>query len=257
MSRVRLETYVLTMPDEGDLFIAALTVIEAFIKMASEADNPWRARMYLENVNPKFGNMIPEGFKSQRIEIMEMFDGPAPEPEDVDVRFRFNKDHAYRISENAKMHVTQAFGIMFGCEPESIFPFIRPLPGIKKGQDVLIVEGKDGKWDTKVLTALKHWVESSKCSISLVDHTQMTLMEAYEAVSEVEMVVGPTCAATYLAAMAGKAVVELYPEDQFHRGWLAKFGCGPYYMVPSPNTDPDLFMRALKVAWTTITHRTD
>jgi len=170
-----------------------------------------------------------------------------------DQAVKFDPELAYHLSMKTEKHITQVFGMMIGSEPMKPFPnldcivqgvvpdcdiIVLPFPGSEVVFDFLC--NNRPELDVQITTCTEIEAETDKWQTGLRGR----------------LVVGVKSGLTYLAASAGRAVVEIYPVN-LHRNWLSKWGAPMYQMIYGNPEDvrPDLVFRAIEAMWKHVEQR--
>ena len=161
-----------------------------------------------------------------------------------DLVHRFDPQRAYKIAAVTERHAASAFGLIIGSEASSL-PDLSQLglenQPAKHTIDVLFA----GRWPDR-MQVVQFLADTHKGKwFELTDNTGLELLEK---VYGADMVVGPRSAATYLAAIYGKRVVELYPDDR-HKRWLSKWDSKNYRMVYGSEYPAALVWKAMEGLW--------
>jgi len=238
------------MPPHAYL-LPAIRSLQHFETVLASYPN-WTADFYLQGMPPEWESILP-----QITHRVKWYCNELPIASNLDIDFVFDPISAYRLSTAAKMHCTVAFGLQLGSgEPGSPFPLLTPPEFNTQLDDNLIsrIDLLMTKAADKELFPYYGLEASDKAIVYGTLKGDESLVELMAIVKASSVVVGEPSFATYYAASIHKPVVELYPDDIMHTGWLSKFFWSPYYMVRGSLVQTrrqELLRRAVRLAWDT------
>lgn len=147
-----------------------------------------------------------------------------------------------------KFHSSSAYGIVLGCEAQSMFPIpVDAIIGtVELGEavfsDILVLD------DKKIWQWLGETVPLLRVSNVVPEENIFRAMIA--ALKNTQMVVGPTSMWTYIACCMGKPTFEIYPPG-ISRSWLSKWSHEGYsmYVTDSESMDKDKLLKGVSYLW--------
>lgn len=175
-----------------------------------------------------------------------------PRPVDkYDMYCRYQRDIVSSFRDNGKFHAASAYGILLGCEAQSLFdiPAEKIIAGVENRDytDILVID--DAYWNyDKVWQWLGIAVPRLKVSRVVPYMNNFRAMVA--AIYDAKFVVGPTSEWTYLACCMKKPVFEIYPPNM-SKNWLSKWSNPLYNMYVSDPTelDKDTLLKGVASLW--------
>lgn len=119
-------------------------------------------------------------------------------------------DRAFNLAQAQQKHLTEMWGVLYGASPGKV-PELGTMKA-KLGQppfDILIDEEMECAW------VLRRFFESNypDLLVRLKKVNGQRAFQIFEDIQNTRMYIGKRSAATYLTAMMGKKLVELYPND--------------------------------------------
>lgn len=130
---------------------------------------------------------------------------------EYDLVHKFDAEDAYLLGKSTGMHVTQAFSVQIGSLG-GVFPKLSPVQ--LSNDYVLVIRDNDKDF----YSLLRYLPNEEIRSVTVLESKHVMPVHIQQA----SMVVGMRSGFTYYAAILGKAVYELYPDDR-HRNWLSKW----------------------------------
>jgi hypothetical protein len=255
-----VERILLIMPEDAEACIAATAVVQAYMAdlhdLATrmyDADGKTKTNYLIEVYFPKkYMEFMLENLGFVPPDVVRVFSIPSipTDRRGYEVVFEFDLGQARSIANVCNKHITQGFGILLGCESNSV-----PLVNRKEEKP---------EFDFVLLPGIPNVEELyNLLTFNLMDAKVSQLMSEKDSLQEVvnsgDIFIGPRSAITYLAAAQGRGVIELYDESVAPRSWLSKWEASRYSMISTENLDyitPDLVYRAAEAVWqTTITSR--
>jgi len=155
------------------------------------------------------------------------------------------------FKDNGKFHASSAYGIMLGCEAQSLFPIPveRIIQNVEDRMPVNILVIDD--------TALRYekvwqWIGETvtKLKVVRVVPYMNSFIAMIAAIQDADLIVGPTSLYTYLACCMKKPVFEIYP-PVISKSWLSKWSNPLYAMyVSTPEAlDKDKLLKGVSLLW--------
>jgi hypothetical protein len=178
--------------------------------------------------------------------------GSTPMPiSNYDMYCSFDAKLMKTVRDNGKFHASSAYGIMLGCEAQSLFtiPVERITAKVEDKESVNILVIDDALYHyEKVWQWLGETVTTLKVSRVVPYLNHFSAMIA--AIDCADLVVGPTSMYTYLACCMKKPTFEIYPPD-ISRNWLSKWSNPLYSMyVSAPDQlDKDKLLKGVSFLW--------
>lgn len=238
------EKFFFHFPDDGEMYLAALASVQSLIESSYRRDKDCEIEAHV------FGQTWWEFLLREPIRSFNTY-----EPIDWDLSVCLDRGDMYQRSLTTKKHAAQMFGLHVGSEPG--LPDVSHLVGETK-YDVCLLQ-----WDGRaVLEELveTNWPEARLTNFDYIPDMIGAVVgecdyyeERAKLVCASRMVVGPRSFETYLAAAAGKSVVEIYPDSQ-HENWLSKWENPRYEMIYGKieQIHPTLVWRLMAKQWKTI-----
>lgn len=162
------------------------------------------------------------------------------------VRDMSNIDRMYEWGLPARKHLATMYGVLIGSDPEDC-PDLSALVRVQPSVDVVALTGLETTPDS-----LKDWVfeKADGRSVATYDLNSTTVtVDQFRAVMCGKMFVGRRSALTYLAAIVGRDVVELYPK-YYYKEFLHKFSRPRYSMIyGQENFTKEHVQRAMEMLW--------
>ena len=250
-----VEKHFYWMPDTLEMFLAAITAIQDFhtwmgkgfanvnekITLKREAEVTIHCKKELEF-------LLPAIEKEGMSKIVAKVSNPMSlDLRDFDLAVKFDTERAFNLVKTTEKHVTQAFGIMIGSDPQKATADLSNCKPIAPTLDILVLPFPGQMQLMEFLVNNYPELETDR----LDSATDSSLDNcAMEMISKYRMVVGIRSGLTYLAASLGKGVVEIYPPDVY-RDWLSKWSCPLYQMIylEPEKASAALVYRAVEATW--------
>jgi hypothetical protein len=241
----RTEQHFYWMPETCEMFVAALCAIQDYYTWLDKRGIDPVVTVYCPN--PQLQFLLP-AFSKDRVVVVntvESLDGLTLEGFDQAVKF--DAELAYKLSAGTEKHVTQVFGMMVGSDPVKVCPDLSMITDVwatERDVQILPFPGSD-----KVAEFLLN-------NRPELDAIEAKNAENWQVALKGKLLVGVRSGLTYLAAAAGRSVVEIYPTDR-HRNWLSKWSAGTYQMIyGNPGeVSPELVYRAVEAMWKKVEQR--
>src|ERR1017187_6989228 len=206
------------MPDTCEMYLAAVCAIQDYFTWVCKRGVDPLVTIYCPNAELDF--LIPTITKDSSAVVESVRNMTRLTLEGFDQAVKFDPELAYKLSLKTEKHVTQVFGMMIGSDPFKV------LPDVSEVTDKIIPD-----CDIMVLPFPgSHEVYEFLCNNRPELDTAHSTVGQPERGLQGRMLVGVRSGLTYLAAAAGRAVVEIYPTD-CHRNWLSKWGATMYQMI--------------------------
>ena len=246
--QTRTEQHFFSMPNTCEMFLAALAAVQDYYKWLSK--RKIFSEITLHSPNEKLDFLSPAFERPGEATLKEIRrDTVGLTLDQFDQAVRFDPDLAYRQAVKTEKHVTQIFGMMVGSEPIKAIPDISSITdGITPNRDIVVLPFPGSEQVYEFIVNNKPELDTECVSPRDVHYSQ-----AFAG----RLVVGVRSGMTYLAASAGRAVVEIYPTDQ-HRDWISKWSHPLYQMIYGNPGEvrPELVYRACEVMWKKVDMRT-
>jgi hypothetical protein len=234
-----MDKLLFRMPADPEAFIGALSVVQNYIgQVHRQAELQRRATEYELHLDIPNKDLL---FLIQHVGNWEPWTGGWPPKRSLlDYVFEFDVESAYQLSLANEISMVQAFSIQAGAMapdfPKLEFKGLRPEPVIDTS-DVLVADMMGYYNDVSAL------FPDGKLGFVGGHFSEHELRP----VLAHKMVLGNRSPWTYLAAILGKAVVEIYPADK-HKGWLPKWE-NPNYVMLYGEPTAELVLRTVKRVW--------
>jgi hypothetical protein len=219
-----IELMRFVLPDDGNHLIAALTVLQSY-RNKRQTNDDWRGIWHVWTRDDGVHELLAN--KRLGVVIRDK-DEAATQVDDVEMDFDFalEAERAYRMSVPTKRHLVDIYGLLLGTRPTTVRLEI-PQGTNLHSHRCLVASNEAGLAATVTGLLPKKWT---------VEWTNLMpvspIPDLRRGLDSMSMVIGFPSIVTYLGASMGLHVVELYPEYQYHRGWLHKHnGDGRYHMV--------------------------
>ena len=216
------ETMCVAMPQDPELFIAALVVMDKYIAQLKTKNVEVTAR--LMDVRPDMQFLLQDRewiFSVEELDDLYMYAD--------DFKFIFDEKIAYRISEKTKKHAVEAFSIMLGVDArDSIFPDIKEEYRLHTpSYDILCISSPHADYSD-----LKSYVAKTPIQESLfvINQGDNSIEDMFKYMMDFKTIIGDRSVYTYLACALGKTVIENYRYTT-HPNWLTKWGHEHYFRV--------------------------
>jgi hypothetical protein len=155
--------------------------------------------------------------------------------EEVDFVFEFNAESSYKVTQAAKKHVAEAFGIQLGV---GLMRFLPPVlvedtkedVGLVLVADRNIMDGYDDSWVWPHRPNFCAQLEESNIPFIFLP-VDASWEDIRTMVGRASVVVGVRSSTTLIAASANRIVMELSPADKGHKEWFRKKECATYRMM--------------------------
>lgn len=169
-----------------------------------------------------------------------------PERGDWDLAYQFTYEKAWAVAAPTEKHAAIAMGLLVGAETGSLPDLSAvervPVNLVSERIGVLLIP-----WgDTEGYKNIVHYLFGNKPDIRFEAGSAIDIR--FWQVDNSDMVVGPRCAATYIASALGKKVVELYPDNKYKR-WLSKWDNPNYSMIYGKTFPASQVWRAMETLW--------
>lgn len=241
----RVEQYLFHFPLPKDLeaCIAAWVVICDFVELKKE--HGITPQVFIEGL-PDEMNWLPDWNEQwlDRLHIPEDYTPLMEEQEEQedqwDLEFTFDVERAYRISEATGKHIVHAFGLLLGCEPETVFPKLDHVVSLKNQSEDSILCHSAYNLDSAVLDKTGLFPSPNLQTRAITQAT--SIEDMLKLVASASVVIAERSVTTYIASALGKKVIEFYPSDR-HRGWLSKWSNENYRMFYGNR--PEMFVEQL------------
>lgn len=245
-----MERLCFVMPQDPEIYLAAIAVLQAYCKdlATKEAATGVREALAVTVVTDPALQFLLDALPVPCRTLHSSAKLACP---DFDLVFEFNAEAAYALGHATQKHVTQAFGLMLGCDAKS-------LPDLS---NVVQIEQAFGGVDQRVACPLfVHWPISWLPIVAefhkqfLLESTvvpadvPLSVQERFRAVLRAPMVIGPQSFETYVAASLGITTVELC-STKLHRRWLSKWAAKSYEVIYGTEyVTPERVLIALRTA---------
>lgn len=241
----RPEQHFYWMPESCEMFVAALCAVQDYYKWLDKRGIDPVVTAYCPN--PQLQFLLPAFNKDGRVVVNTVSAIDGLTIEGFDQAVKFDAELAYKLSLGTEKHVTQVFGMMVGSDPVKVVPDLS-----------MIVD----QWATTRDIQILPFPGSDKVAEFLLNNRpELDVSEAkdpenWQVALTGKLCVGVRSGLTYLAAAAGRSVVEIYPTDR-HRNWLSKWSAGTYQMIYGNPGDvpPELVYRAIEAMWKKVEQR--
>lgn len=236
----RTEQHFFSMPRDCEGFLAALAAIQDYYRWLAGRKIQGEATVYCPNPELRF--LVPAIEKEGQCRIVDLVASKEHLTLDrFDMAVEFNNEAGYRLSEKTEKSMAQVFGMMVGSEPQKATPDIS-----------CVVNGMLPKYDIVVFPfsgslEVAEFLANNKPELVVIE-LKAGLNLGWEFALAGRLAVGIRSGMTYLAASAGRAVVEIYPTDR-HRNWLSKWSNPLYQMIYGDTASPELVYRAVEAMW--------
>lgn len=207
--KVSMQRLLFVMPPEPEAFIAALAAVNAYVHKLNGgmirtdvtlvAKRDWLTDM-LVPLSYKMEDEVPSNKFDLAIDLAE--------------------ERAKLLANPTSRTCASGFGTMLGFENTSELVHVSSNDPV---YDLAIISW--GETATLLCQAIKRLDPAA--NITLLEEDRVCIDDLLEA----RMVVSLRSVFTYLAACAGRAVVELYPQDEFEKGFYAKWSNPKYTMM--------------------------
>ncbi len=198
---MKKEIIQFVMPNDAETFIAALAVVEAYeYQCLNEKGVTQSYEIHLENVPKGREFLVKPQFK------LGYYTGKK------DLEFVFDSVRAKTVATATKKHVTEAFAIMLGIKPESLFPSTLTLCESQK--KVVVLNEVPDLTELLSINLFEYEILNITPAEDMFEH-QVNLIRS------AEIVIGKRSALTYVACAMHKKVIE-WSEDPYTQ-WLSKW----------------------------------
>src|ERR1017187_7838139 len=186
------------MPDTCEMYLAAVCAIQDYFTWVCKRGVDPLVTVYCPNAELDF--LIPTITKDSSAVVESVRNMTRLTLEGFDQTVKFDPELAYKLSLKTEKHVTQVFGMMIGSDPFKVLPNID-----------CITEGDRVQYDILVLPfvgseAVYDFLQNNRPELA-VNHASGKL--GWQVILSPRLVVGVRSGLTYLAAAAGRAVVEI------------------------------------------------
>lgn len=166
-----------------------------------------------------------------------------------DMYHLFNLEAIDLFRENGKFHASSAYGIMLGCEAQSMFDI--PVDNIiekVEGREVVDILVLDTPFDE--YKEVWEWIGGSvpNLKVSRVLASVNPFPSMIAAINDAKLIVAPVGMYSYLACCMQKAVYELYPL-KLYRNWLSKWSNPTYAMYVCEKPDREVLLKGVANLW--------
>src|ERR1035437_190898 len=233
------------MPDTCEMYLAAVCAIQDYFTWVCKRGVDPHVTVYCPNAELDF--LIPTITKDSSAVVESVRNMTRLTLEGFDQTVKFDPELAYKLSLKTEKHVTQVFGMMIGSDPFKVLPNIDCITEEFHAEcDILVLPFVGSE-------VVLDFLLNNKPEL-VVKHASSDLF--WQAALRPRLLVGVRSGLTYLAAAAGRAVVEIYPTD-CHRNWLSKWGATMYQMIyGNPGeVSPELVYRAVEAMWKKVEQR--
>ena len=240
--KVKIETWetekhLYIMPDDAEAFLAALAALQDYWKWTAKRFTRVDIHIYFKNKLLKF--LLP-AFSADTVTSVTVVDDLFNR--DYDHVVEFDGKVAYEMGKVTEKHITQVFGIIVGSEPQKSTPDITAcLKSNLTHIDILIFPFPAAKQLFEFLMNNHPELQTTFVGTSTPD---------WQDAVGAKLVVGLRSGMTYLAAAAGRGVLEIYPTD-VHRNWLSKWSHPLYQMIYAnpEQVSATLAYRSVEILW--------
>jgi hypothetical protein len=240
----RTEQHFYSMPDTCEMFLAATRAIQDYYMWL--AKRHIRAEVTLHSPSESLDFLVPTIWDGLDVIVHDVIrDTSGLTLGEFDQVVKFDPVIAYEQSCVTEKHVVQMFGMMVGSDPVKVLPDVSSVTDKMQFNptDILLYNFSGSE---EVREFLLNNRPDLKITLSLDDEELIAL--------QAHLVVGVRSGATYLAASAGRAVIEIYPTDK-HRNWLSKWTNPCYQMIYADEPPATLVYRAVETIWKRVEQR--
>lgn len=235
---VQFQKLLFVMPEQEETFIAAMAAVSAYVVKLAAANirldiNIVARQTWLSDL------LVPPAYK-MHASVAEAGTG-------YDLAVELTQERAEQLANATSRSCASGFGTLLGFE--SVGELVR-LQGVGEPRyDIGIIWWGEGS--TKFCEALQRMCEDATAKLIMPvvlkprnagfatdicnwDQTvlQRTQWEySVEDALSCDLLVGMRSTLTYLAACAGRALIELYPVDEFEKSFYAKWSSHQYWMM--------------------------
>jgi hypothetical protein len=236
------ERHFYSMPATCEMFLAAVCAIQNYYKWL--AKRFIKAEVIVHSPSSELDFLVPTIWLGGDVVVSDVVhDLNGLTLDGFDQTVKFDPDLAYRLSLKTEKHVVQVFGMMVGSDPPKVMPDVSCITDeIEPNCDIMLLPFPGSEQVYEFLVNNRPELNTCTATGDCARPVELGLQG--------RMLVGVRSGLTYLAAAAGRAVVEIYPTD-CHRNWLSKWGAQHYQMIYGNPGDvqPDLVFRAIEAMW--------
>jgi len=230
----QFQRLLFVMPDDEETYIAAMAAVSAYVGKLNAAG----VRTEVSLVGHETwlsGLLVPPAFR--------MFETVDAAGGGYDLAVELTQERAAQLANATSQSCATGFGTLLGFEGVSELVRINSLP--EPQYDIGVVWWNNGGTCAKFSEALSRMDGNIKmravaeASLELKPRSDgiSTLCEAirregeYKVALDCSLLIGMRSPLTYLAACAGRAVIELYPVDEYEKSFFAKWSSNNYWMM--------------------------
>ena len=232
------------MPDDDETYIAAMAAVSAYVGKLNTAG----IRTEVSLVGPETwlsGLLVPPAFR--------MFETVDAAGSGYDLAVELTQERALQLANAISQSCATGFGYLLGFEGVSELVRINGLPepqydigvvwwGETAEKFVLALsrlaasclDGEDLKFKMIMPTVLKYrsaGIATPVCNWSQTELQRTQWEYSLDEALDCRLLVGMRSPLTYLAVCAGRAVIELYPVDEYEKSFFAKWSSNNYWMM--------------------------
>lgn len=206
--KVPLQRLLFVMPLEEEAFIAALAAINSYVTKLNSGSIRTEVTMVAKR-SWLTDLLVPLSYKLEDEVTSNKFD----------LAIEFTEERAKHLANMTSRTCASGFGILLGFENIGELVHVDANP---PSLDLVVIDW--GETTLLFCQAVKRLDASARVGV-------VTGEEDIDYILDGAMVVGLRSAATYLAACAGRSVVELYPQDEFEKSFYSKWSNPNYTMM--------------------------